>query len=131
MADWSTEQLKELVDVRFRAAEEAVRAALAAQEKAVAAALGAAERAVLKAEAAAEKRFESVNEFRGSLSDQASLLMPRSEAQVELRNLREKIEVLTLKVEAMSGKSAGYSAGWLILLGAVALLGNILALLKR
>jgi cobalamin biosynthesis Mg chelatase CobN len=131
MAEWTAEQVRELCEQRFQSQDRAVAAALAAQEKAVTAALGAAERAVLKAEAAAEKRFESVNEFRASLSDQASLLMPRSEAQVELRNLREKIETLTSKVEAMTGKSAGFSAGWLVLLGAVALLGNVLALLKR
>jgi len=131
MAEWTAEQVRELCEQRFESQDRAVAAALAAQEKAVTAALGAAERAVLKAEAAADKRFDAVNEFRATLSDQARLLMPRGEAQAELKNLREKIETLTAKMEAMGGKSAGFSAGWLILLGAVALLGNILALLKR
>lgn len=49
-----------------------------AQEKAVIAAMLSADRAVAKAEAASEKRFESVNEFRGTLSDQVRLFIPRS-----------------------------------------------------
>lgn len=75
---------------RFLAQQEAVQAALAAQEKAVNAALLAADRAVAKAEAASEKRFESVNEFRAQLSDQAANLMPRGEAEARFQATSEK-----------------------------------------
>ncbi len=51
-----------------------------AQEKAVAAALAAAKEAVVKAETAAEKRFDSVNEFRNTLKDQAGTFITRGEA---------------------------------------------------
>src|SRR6185369_5329462 len=62
---------------RFEAQQKSIHDLLMAAEKAVAIAMASADRAVLKAEAAAEKRFEGVNEFRATLSDQAVRLMPR------------------------------------------------------
>jgi len=85
-------RLREYVDVRFDAQDKAVTAALAAQEKAVAAALAAADRAVAKAETAAERRFESQNEFRGTLTDQARTFMPRMEYESAHKSLVEKVE---------------------------------------
>jgi len=102
--------------------QKAVDAALAAQEKAVAAALGAAERAVLKAEVAAEKRFEGVNEFRQTLSDQATHLMPRAEAQVEFSSLRSKIGDLVTRMDKGEGKGAGMNALWGYIVGGIMLL---------
>jgi hypothetical protein len=48
-------------------------------EEKTALALSSADKAVIKAETATEKRFEGVNEFRQTLSDQASTFMPREE----------------------------------------------------
>lgn len=76
---------------RFDAQQQALQDALMAQEKAVNAALAAADRAVLKAEVASEKRFDSVNEFRATLADQAASLMPRGEAEARLGNLGDKV----------------------------------------
>ena len=87
-------RLREYVDIRFNAQEKAVEAALAAQEKAVAAALAAADRAVAKAERAAEARFESVNEFRGTLTDQAATFLPRREYENAHTAVVEKVEAL-------------------------------------
>src|ERR1700677_117874 len=50
-----------------------------AQERAVEAALYSARTATEKAETAAERRFESVNEFRQTLSSQQSTYITRSE----------------------------------------------------
>lgn len=47
--------------------------------------------AVLKAEDASEKRFESVNEFRAQLNDQATTFVTRR----ELEAVSEKIDRLT------------------------------------
>jgi|ERR1051326_2162380 hypothetical protein len=47
-------------------------AALTAQDEKVQLALTSAEKAITKAETATEKRFEAVNEFRQTLSDQAA-----------------------------------------------------------
>ncbi len=58
------------LDQRFEASGDAVTAALTASDKAVQAALASSKEAVTKSEGATEKRFDSVNEFRQTLSDQ-------------------------------------------------------------
>lgn len=59
--DHDTKLFQQQLDQRFESSDKAVRAALQS-----------AELAVNKAEAAAEKRFDSVNEFRKTLSDQTN-----------------------------------------------------------
>jgi uncharacterized coiled-coil protein SlyX len=81
------EQIRRL-DERMDSADKAVGAALAAAEKAVAAALAASEKGVTKAEAAQQKVNETQNEFRGTLRDQATQFMPRSETENLIRELR-------------------------------------------
>jgi hypothetical protein len=88
---------------RFTAQQEALVQALAAAKEAVAAALLAADRAVTKAELASEKRFESVNEFRGALSDQTSKLLPRVEADQRFSSITEKIERLDKEQSSRGG----------------------------
>jgi len=130
----------------------ALASSLQAAEKAVAVALLAAEKATIKAETAADKRFESVNEFRSQLSDQASTFMPRAEAEVSLTRSSERIQELTADLARLvsreemkaatdrnteriqeltdrmnrnEGHGAGLSTGWVYLLGAIAALGAI------
>lgn len=98
-----------------------------AMEKATAAALAAAQRAVEKAEIAVEKRLEGMNEFRGTLSDQASMLMPRAEAENRLTTLSERVAALSSRIDRGEGKGSGLSAGWGYLIGAVGLLGSMLS----
>lgn len=76
---------------------EDVAAALARLEERVAALTAltkarddAADRAVLKAEAANERRFESVNEFRTQLADQAGTFATRETVDAQIGGLREK-----------------------------------------
>lgn len=76
---------------RYDASQTAIQAALVSQEKQVNAALLAADRAVSKAELASEKRFEAVNEFRQTLSDQASNFATRNEVET-------KVNTTTIKV---------------------------------
>ena len=71
------------IEKRFVAAEERTTLALTA-----------ADRAVVKAETATEKRFDAVNEFRATLADQASRLMPRAEVEQIVKGLNEKIDDL-------------------------------------
>lgn len=78
---------------RFDAQQEAVATAMVAQEKAVLAAMAAAEKAVTKAEIAAEKRFESVNEFRKTLSDQTASFLTRTEYNAQHNALNEKVDL--------------------------------------
>jgi hypothetical protein len=66
-----------------------------AAEKAVGAALAGADRAVTKAELAYEKRFEAVNEFRASLSDQTATFATKSSLESAISNLLDKIDGAT------------------------------------
>ena len=83
------------LDAAFIAQQTAMRTALEAAEKAVQTALVSAEKAVGKAEVAAEKRFESVNEFRGQLTDQAATFLSRNEADTRIGSLAEKLDTET------------------------------------
>ncbi len=106
----------------------AVRLAIDAQAKQVAQALAAADKAVSKAEAATEKRFESVNEFRLTLSDQTKNFVSR----VEFEGLRDanaaRIAELSSRLDKTEGKSVGLTAGWVYLLGAVSVVCTVVSL---
>lgn len=116
---------------RFIASQKALELGLAGQKSEISAALAAADRAVLKAEMATEKRFESVNEFRGTLDNQQRTLIPRAEVDVLMRGVSEKIFTLTKGQDELKGTVAllqaerqGIKGGWGYAVGAV---GFILA----
>lgn len=102
---WTVETLKQHLEKQFDLQKEAVETALVAAEK-----------AVTKAETAAEKRFESVNEFRAQLTDQASTFVMRKELDVRLDAMNEKIDVLAANVQTMTGQKAGSSQTLTLLL---------------
>jgi hypothetical protein len=88
------------------------------QRQALSAALESAEKAVVKAEQSAEKRFDSVNEFRQQLNDQAATFMTRAEVSARLdsisievgRNLELIREVelrLTSRIDSLESTSQG------------------------
>jgi hypothetical protein len=91
---------------RFDAQGQALEAALLSAKEAVQTALTAAEKAVVKAETATEKRFESVNEFRATLSDQAASFPSR----VELRALADTVSILRDEVTALRSETRGSTA---------------------
>jgi hypothetical protein len=115
---------------RFAASQKALELGLAGTKSEINAALVAADRAVQKAEAASEKRFEGVNEFRSTLSDQQRTLIPRQEVDVLVRGLDEKIAQLTKQFDAVIAERGGVKVGYgyavgvagfvLVLLGLVA-----------
>jgi len=94
-----------------------------AQEKAVASALAAAKEAVLKAEAASDRRFESVNEFRQTLTDQAATFAPRAEVDLRFASLEKDRD-------HSAGRGAGLNAMWGYVVGAAGLVVAVVALLK-
>ena len=113
------------LDAAFIAQQTAMRTALEAAEKAVQTALVSAEKAVGKAEVAAEKRFESVNEFRAQLTDQAATFVNRSEAEVRLNAISDKLDTetkrnasriaevelrVTSRLDLLSGTALGQSS---------------------
>lgn len=87
------------VDGLFTESKSATNNALVAQKDSTAAALAASEKAVNKAEDAQKVVNASQNEFRATLKDQAAMLMPRSETENLIRELRGLIsaqgEVIT------------------------------------
>lgn len=122
---------EKLSNQRFDDQQIAVTAALAAQKEAVAAALTAADRAVAKAETAAERRFDSVNEFRAQLADQATSFISRAEALLQIAANAEKIDALSARVDRSEGHSSGTSVAWGWVVAGVAVLGTVVTLLLK
>ena len=87
--------LEKMLDER----EDRTKERFVALDKNISTAIAAADKAVGKAESATERRFEGVNEFRQTLADQASLLMPRAEYLVQHGALAEKLESLKAGIE--------------------------------
>ena len=79
------------------------------------------EKAILKAEVANEKRFESVNEFRKTLTDQAVSFATRESYE----NLRADITRLENLGAANAGRGAGMLQLWALIGGATMLLISI------
>lgn len=122
------QSLRALLQERYETQTKALDAAFVAAEKAMQTALASAERAVSKAESAAERRFESVNEFRQTLTDQAATFMPRVEAEQRIEALAEKHDALAARVDRTEGRSTGMSASWGLLVGVVLLVGALVAI---
>jgi hypothetical protein len=96
-------------------------AALLAQDKAVQIAMVASEKAVDKAETAAARRFESVNEFRGQLTDQAATFLGRVEYNSAHQALVEKIGDMSARIDRMEGAKTGGRDLWGYLAAAIGL----------
>jgi hypothetical protein len=91
-------------------------------ETALRAALAASERAIAKAEAATERRFEGVNEFRQTLSDQAATFVTRAESTATIAHVTERVQELTDRVNRTEGRAGGVSASVALLVS----LGSLL-----
>jgi hypothetical protein len=94
-----------------------------AQEGANHLALEAAEKAVLKAETAAERRFEGVNEFRQTLSDQARDFITRKEVEALLLGVNATLSRLDTANTANTGRGVGMGQlwGWVVAAAGLAL----------
>jgi chromosome segregation ATPase len=129
------DDLRKLLDERYDTQTKAVDAAFAAAAKAVDTALGSAEKAVEKAERAANARFESVNEFRAQLADQAQTFMPRLEAEQRLGQVSESLSEVKSRLDLNAGSSSGadkFRASLIALAGAaVGIVGLVAALITR
>src|SRR5580700_10652410 len=78
-------------EAAFVAQQSAMRTAFDAADKAVQAALTAVEKASDRAEGTSDKKFESVNEFRGQLADQAANFIGRAEYSVQHKALEDRV----------------------------------------
>lgn len=115
---WTVDTLKAHYDQRF-----------IDQDKAVQAALTAAKEATLKAEDASNKRFDSVNEFRSTLSDQVNTFLPRREYDAR----HETLEKLVTEISDRINRSEGAKVGSDITIGkiyaAIGVVGAILGII--
>lgn len=116
-SEWTVDTLKAHFDQR-----------LADQEKAVDAALAAAKEATQKAESAAERRFDALNEMRAMVNDQAALYLTRNEYEAKHEGLVQKVDTLQKVGAAGEGHDEGLNKAWGLLIGAVGLLGALVAI---
>jgi hypothetical protein len=79
-------------------------------------------------ESAAKYAQEKSNEFRGSLDDIGKKQMPRAEAEALIRSISEKIDLLQARLDRNEGRSGGLSSGWGYLIGAIGLIGSLVAI---
>jgi len=82
------------------------------------------EKAVLKAEVASEKRFDGVNEFRRTLSDQAGTFTTRAEMDARFEAVNTTLKRLEAHDNASTGKGIGMSQLWT---AALAVAGLVIA----
>ena len=85
--------------------------------------------AILKAETASERRFDGVNEFRATLSDQAATFISRQEVDQQIRSINEKVDLTASRMDRLEGRSGGMNSSWGYLLGGIVALGGILTIL--
>lgn len=100
------EGLRSSFTAQIIAQKEAINAALVAAKDALTAALASAEKAIAKAEQASDKRFESVNEFRQSLSDQTGTFIARNEYSVQYSAIADRLTSLEKSRSEMLGKTS-------------------------
>lgn len=82
-----------------------------AQQIGIREALSSAEKAVTKAENAMEKRFDGVNEFRETLSDQAAAFLTRVEYNAAHQALIDKIDDAKVLIAQLTAAQTGEARG--------------------
>lgn len=85
-------------DLRAQTVDDSITKAFAANALLVDSRFAASQEAIEKADRATEKRFESVNEFRGQLSDQARLYATRESLEAWTRESRLAHESLATQI---------------------------------
>lgn len=128
---WTVETLREHLTALLESERGKNEVRFQSMERSTSTALAAAQRAVEKAEVAVEKRLEGMNEFRGSLADQARLLMPRAEADNRFSGINEQLKDISSRIDRQEGRGSGLNAGWGYLVGAVGLLAGLIAIFMK
>jgi small-conductance mechanosensitive channel len=106
---------------RFNASQQALSAAMAANKELVSAALTSAEKAVQKAETANERRFESVNEFRQTLTDQTKEFPTKAVVDGQMSAIREQVSALTGRMDRQDGTKSGWHDGGALLMTVISI----------
>lgn len=98
---------KSMLEAAITSLERAFTSQIDHQKELTSQALTSADKAVLKAETAAEKRFESVNEFRATLSDQQSQLATKTEVNLRFKALEDRVNGLVEDAREIKGRGVG------------------------
>lgn len=122
------EGLRSSFSAQIIAQKEAINAALVAAKDALTAALASAEKAIAKAEEASDKRFESVNEFRQTLSDQTSTFIARNEYTAQYGAIGDRVSLLERERSEDFGKGKGIATTGAFIVGAVAVAAALVAI---
>jgi hypothetical protein len=125
---WTIETLKEHLERLLQEHSERYQERHDTMMRGVKDALASADKAVLKAEEAANKRFESVNEFRQTLSDQQRMFFPRQEAEAQLAALEERLTKLERSHTGEAGQQMGVKSGYMWAIGVVAVVSTIIGI---
>lgn len=96
VSGWTVDTLKEHLEDRVTALKERLDERHKAQMEAIA-----------KAEVAGEKRFDSVNEFRGQLTDQAATFVTRKELEAIVGSVESSLSDLKTRVDTSQGQATG------------------------
>jgi hypothetical protein len=106
--------LREYLTALIQAAEIRSDARFEAMQDAVRTAFGESQKAITKAETATEKRFESVNEFRSALTDQATRFVTRDalaslsdKLQAGIDRNRDDLDTLSQRLDLQQGETSG------------------------
>jgi hypothetical protein len=83
------------------------------------------EKAVTVGITALEDRLRGMNEFRGTLEDQARKFIPRSEAELALDTLHGEIDKINSELSTARAERMGIKGGWGY---AVAVMGVVISL---
>jgi hypothetical protein len=118
-------------ELQFTSLDAALQAQLLAFKENTALAFTASEKAIDKANEAAEKRFESVNEFRQTLTDQTSTFMPRAQVEALLKAVNDKVDAAVNRLNLGEGKSTGLRDGWGYIVGAIGIGVAIMEAFRR
>jgi hypothetical protein len=103
---WSIETALEHILTLLVEADKRYTQQFIAQEKMVTAAFKAADMALNKAVESSDARLAAMNEFRGALTDQATQMLSRTEANQRITTLEDRIT----KLENIESRSAGFSS---------------------
>lgn len=127
---WTTDTLKQHYDSLRDLDQREYDKLRESDQRALKAALQAVKEDNEKKAVAMEKRFDSVNEFRKTLSDQTNTFLPRPEYVANHKALEDKIQALTDRINIADGlkQGSGLTMGKIttIITIAVSILGLII-----
>ena len=125
---WSTDTLKAYIERVIVEHDRRYEERFVAQQMAVRAALDAAAEATMKAEQNAERWRNNANEWRAAMTDREKNFMSQGQANTQFDALEKQIALLNKRNDIAEGRIGGVSAGWGWLVGAVGLIGSIIAI---